>query len=375
VTENLPMVEMARQRVVFLLPALDLSGAERMALRIASGLDQRRFEPIVVGFIRGTGLLEPHLQQAGLPHLALATHKVPRAFLPLLFVKWCVKARPDVLLTFMYHANMVGRFARLVRAVPALVCSERIVGFHSPSRIRLNRLTARLADAITTNSRIGQRFWAEQLRLPLDSIRVVYNGVDLDEFSPRTVCGDVPKIGVLAQLQERNGHRWFIDVLERLHREHPSPWLCLVAGIGPEERKIRDWVRERGLQSRVNFVGHCADAPDFLRTLHVTVHPALASGMPNAVIESMAAGVPAIATSVGGTPEVIEHAVSGYLVEPGDVDTTVRYLRLLLTDHDRRRNVGLAARERIVKDFSVQAAVRETERIISQVTSKHIQRV
>jgi glycosyltransferase involved in cell wall biosynthesis len=361
--------EKTRLRVAFLIPALDLSGAERMVLRIAAGLDPERFEPVVVGFVRGTGFLEPHLTKAAIRHAVMARPATPRVALPIACLAWLRRNRPEVLLTFMFHANMVGRLARSVGLVPALVCSERVVGFHSRARVALNRWTAGVADVITTNSTAGQRFWANSLGLDPGSIQVIYNGVDADEFSPAAINPEEPRIGVLAQLQDRNGHLWLLEAMQVLDRALPIPWTCELAGIGPAEPAIRAQIEARRLQHRVRLLGHVQDAPMFLRSLQVTVHPAFVSGMPNAVLESMAAAVPPIATAVGGTPETIEDGRSGFLVRPGDVTRTVDRLTYLLTNRNERLAMGVAARERIIARFSTEAAIRQTEQIISDLTS------
>jgi glycosyltransferase involved in cell wall biosynthesis len=354
--------------VAFLIPALDLSGAERMVVRIAGGLDRRRFEPQVVGFVRGTGLLEPYLKKTGVPFDVVAGRAAPRLTLPFACLAWLRRSRPDVLLTFMFHANMVGRLARILRVVPAVVCSERIVGFHSPSRLALNRWTVRAADVVTTNSIAGRRFWSDRLGIEADSIRVIYNGVNVEEFSPAPAAAVEPRVGVLAQLQERNGHLWLLEALEALAKALPTPWVCDFAGIGPSEYAIRAQIAARGLEDRVRLIGHVEDASGFLRSLQVSVHPAFVSGMPNAVLESMAVGVPPIATAVGGTPELIEEGHSGFLVRPRDVAGTVDRLTYLLTNRNERLAMGVAARQRIVAQFSIDAAVRQTEQIIADLT-------
>jgi glycosyltransferase involved in cell wall biosynthesis len=270
----------------------------------------------------------------------------------------------------MFHANMAGRLAKRLGLVPAVVCSERIVGWESPARIWLNRMTVRSADAITTNSFAGARFWSERLRIPVQAIHVIYNGVDLQEFVPPVQPAHTPTIAVLAQLHRRNGHDWLIDALKQLHRTVAAPWNCVFAGIGPEESRLRAAVSNAGLDNRVRFAGHCADAPQFYQSAAIAVHPALVSGMPNAVIEAMASGLPVVATAVGGTPEVVEHRRTGFLVEPGDARTTAEYLAWLVTNPEARAEMGHAGRRRAEEQFSIDIAVAHTERVLTDLAAR-----
>ena len=357
-------------RIAFLIPALDISGAERMVVRLASGLDARGFDSVVAAFVSGTRLLEPHLRGAGVRFCAIGDTRDSRVSLFYSLAKWLRRERPHILLTFMFHANMAGRLAKRLGLVPAVVCSERIVGWESPARIWLNRMTVRSADAITTNSFAGARFWSERLRIPVQAIHVIYNGVDLQEFVPPVQPAHTPTIAVLAQLHRRNGHDWLIDALKQLHRTVAAPWNCVFAGIGPEESRLRAAVSNAGLDNRVRFAGHCADAPQFYQSAAIAVHPALVSGMPNAVIEAMASGLPVVATAVGGTPEVVEHRRTGFLVEPGDARTTAEYLAWLVTNPEARAEMGHAGRRRAEEQFSIDIAVAHTERVLTDLAAR-----
>src|SRR5262249_9561402 len=224
----------------------------------------------------------------------------------------------------------------------------------------------------TSNSQAGRAFWSNQLGVGADQIRVFYNGVDVEEFRPPVEAIEVPRIGVLARLHVANGHEWLIDALGRLDTLVSQPWRCIFAGIGPENARLRTLVSRRRLEHRIEFAGHCSDPPAFLRSLQIAVHPSFVSGMPNAVLEAMATAVPVVATAVGGTPEVIQDKLSGFLVQPRDVMQTADYLALLLTRGDLRVQLGKSARQRVVTTFSVQAMVRTAEDLIDDLVSARL---
>ena len=352
------------RRVVFLIPLLEVAGAERQVLRTAAALDRSRFAPTVTAVARGNGTLGPELAAAGVPAVVLDEGKRPRLRQLFRLVRWLRRHPPDVLLTYMFHANLAGRLLRRCGIVPLLVGSERTMAWDSRGRLLVNRWTVAWTDAVTVNSEASRRRWAADLRLSECRIPVIYNGIDATSYSPGQPSSP-PLIGVLAKLRHPyNGHDWLLDALARLAELVPRPWTCLFAGTGSGEAVLRARVADLGLGDRVRFLGHVADPPAFLGALTLSVHPARYSGMPNAVLEAMACGLPVVATAVGGTPEAIEHGATGWLVEPEDAEGTAALLADLLDRPDVRRAVGERARARVLERFSVDRMVRGTEAVL-----------
>jgi glycosyltransferase involved in cell wall biosynthesis len=223
-----------RARIVFLLPSFDIGGAERVVLRTAAGLDPARYDPFVVAFVEGGGRLRSELTAARIGHHALKTGTGASPALLWRLLRWLRKHPCDVLMTYMFHANVAGRLVRRLAHVPALVCSERGLWEETPLRVALNRLTASLATVITTNSQQGVCVWARRLKLPTSEIRLIYNGIDpaLFQVTTGTSSGEVI-IGNLARLHPFKGHETLIDALVQLDARRDLPaWRCVVAGRG-----------------------------------------------------------------------------------------------------------------------------------------------
>jgi glycosyltransferase involved in cell wall biosynthesis len=358
--------------VVFVLPTFDIGGAERAAARTAARLDRNRFEPRVLAFVRGTGRLIPELEAGGVPARWLAPDRRPAPMLLARFFRAVREEAPDVLMTYMFHANQAGRLARRLGLVRAVVSSERVVGWESRIRIALNRATAGWADALTTNSREGREFWARRLGVPAERIVVVCNGVDTRAF-PRASRerSDTIRLGVLARLHRANGHETLLSALSILAARRAG-WRCVLAGDGPEERRLRTLAASGGLASLVEFAGHSSDAPRFLATLDIYVHPCLVSGMPNAVLEAMATGLPVVATAVGGTPEAVVDGETGLLVPPRDPEALAAALERLIADEPLRRRMGAAGRARVEAHFSVERMVADTEALLERVLARAV---
>jgi glycosyltransferase involved in cell wall biosynthesis len=279
-----------------------------------------------------------------------------------------------VLMTFMFHANLAGRLLRAVGAIPAVVCSERAVWREPTWRLALNRLTAPLADVITTNSREGIRVWARRLGRAESSIRLIYNGVNVERppvFSRPANSPDAEVIvGNAARLHPLKGQAFLLDALALLvRRDGVPPWRCLLAGDGPDLQLLKDQCARHGLKSRVSFIGHVNALEQLLDRLDLFVNPSSTEGMPNAVLEAMAYGLPVVATNVGGSAEAVEDGVTGLLVEYGQPEALCEALARLVSDAPRRLAMGQAGRARVERLFSVDTMVRETERLLDDVMS------
>jgi glycosyltransferase involved in cell wall biosynthesis len=359
-----------RARIVFLLPTLDIGGAERQVLRAAAGLDARRFDPLVLAFQTGSGRLARELEAAGVTAVDLGLESRRSAIAAGWRLTRWLRAHPcDVLMAYMFHANLAARLVRPFARVPRLVCSERVVGWESPLRVAVNRATCRLADAITTNSAAGVRFWANKLGLPESRVHLIYNGVDVALFSPRddrTARQPGPVvIGNLARLHRKNGHETLLDALEALAAKPDLPsWRCVIAGEGPEAQALAESITRRGLDARVELAGHVGDPAVFLRSLDLYVQSSTAEGLPNAALEAMATGLPVVATAVGGTPEVVEEGKTGWLVPAGDAGSLAGQIAALLRAPAERGAMGQAGRQRVEQRFSVPRMIADTERLL-----------
>lgn len=337
-----------------------------MVLRTAAGLDRARFDPLVVALNRGGGRLARELEAARIPVHDLGVSRLLAPMAVWRLRQWLRQRPCAVLMTFMFHANLVGRLARAVGVVPIVVCSERTVWREPYWRLAVNRATAPLADVITTNSREGVRVWARRLGRAESSIVLIYNGVDTDRIPMQIREGRAGvTIGNVARLHHLKGQALLLEALARLARRTDlPPWRCLLAGDGPDLARLEALCAERALGERVSFVGHIDTPESFVPTLDLFVNPSSTEGMPNAVLEAMASGLAIVATNVGGTAEAVEDGVTGLLVAFGDPEALCEALASVMIDAPRRAALGRAGRLRVERMFSVASMVAETERLL-----------
>lgn len=187
---------------------------------------------------------------------------------------------------------------------------------------------------------------------PEGGIDVVPNGVDLERFrpsDPRTAseCG-ARTILVVAQLIERKGIQHLIDALALCPPGTRARWKLRLCGTGPYEGELRRRARVAGLSEKVEFAGLVphADLPSSYRDADLFVLPTLQEGLPLAMLEAMASGLPVVASGVGGIPTVIDNGRDGLLVPPGDVRGLADAMQRILSSDAEAARLGAAARAR-----------------------------
>ncbi|MCS6861161.1 MAG: glycosyltransferase, partial [Abditibacteriales bacterium] len=217
--------------------------------------------------------------------------------------------------------------------------------------------------------------------IPPERITVIYNGVDLDRFETcarrRVGVGDhdasgegecrpsLPEssttasratfhVGCVGTLRPVKGHRYLIEAIAAVREKVPHVHLSLV-GDGPARGELDDLRQRLGLNGCVSLLGMRDDVDALLKQFDVFVLPSLSEGISNALLEAMAAGLPVVATDVGGNPEVVQHGVTGLLVPPQDSRALAEALWQLLTDADGRCAMGRKGRERVETYFSLSA--------------------
>lgn len=359
-----------RARVLFLLPILDVGGAERVVLRTAARLSPR-FSPAVAAFSRGSGRLEDELKAAGVPVVHLSSRR--RSYRTLASLWWLLRrSRPDVLFTMMFHSNIAGRIVGRMTGVPVIINSERIVGYESRVRVFLNRLTVGLADAVTTNSRAGVESWSAALGLQPSDVYLIHNGIDTGELRPEQRSPGRPVVfGNLARLHPKNGQDTLLHALSQVVEHAPGlEWRCRIGGEGPERDRLERLARDLSLERRVEFAGYQRQPAPFLHSLDVYVQSSAAEGLSNSILEAMACGLPVVATKVGGTAEAVVPDETGSLVAPGCPRDLAAALVGLAGDPARRTRFGQAGRRRVEQLFSLDTMVEQTEQLLDRLLAR-----
>jgi glycosyltransferase involved in cell wall biosynthesis len=347
-------------RLVFLLEDLEYGGTQRQALELARRLDQSRFK-VELWVLRKGDDLAPVARDYGLPvtYLSRSGWVGPESLLHLGKLLWTNP--PDLLMLLTVIPNIWGRLWGRLARVPAIVGNCR--GGAAPWR-QHERFLWPAADHILCNSQIIKDFLVSRYGLPPARLTVVPNGVDTDFFRPGANGRreGPPVLLSVARLVPDKDHDTMLAAFGRLSQRHPDAELWLV-GNGPRRGILAQKVRDLGLTGRVKFLPVAQDIRHLYRQSDVFVLSSVEEALPNVILEAMAAGLPVVATRVGGLPEAVVPEDTGLLVSPRDVDGLAAALGSLLDDPEARRDLGRRGRQRAVAQFSFGAMVSRHEEV------------
>lgn len=217
------------------------------------------------------------------------------------------------------------------------------------------------------------RFLAEKKHVPANKIETIHNGIDIRKIAVsddrrhaiRHAIGAKDSDCVLvtvARFHKGKGHRVLLEAMRELGVQHPQAKLVLL-GEGEEQADMRSLCKNLGITEKVRFAGFQPNVGEWLSAADVNVLPTFYEGFPLTILEAMAAGLPTVASNVGGIPEAIEDRVSGLLVPAGDPQTLAATISSLISNAEARLRMGTAARERVSQLFTFERQVQVTENL------------
>lgn len=364
-------------KIVTMIDNLTAGGAELMARTIALGLDPARFERLIVVTRLGVVWDPEHLAQEGVRVIELPRQHRSAVWAWPGFVSFLRRERVDILHAHKHGSNVNAVVWGRLAGVPVIVAHEHTWSFEGqPLRRLLDReLVGRLADAVLAVSEEDRRRMIEIVGVDATKIRLTPIAAWSYELRARQtrrrdvraelgISAETPVIGTVAVLRRQKALEVLLEASALLRVRVPE-LRVLIAGTGTEETRLRALANRLGLDETVTFLGRWSpgEVPDFLEQLDVAVNCSDWEGTPGNVLEAMAAGVPVVATRVGGTPALIEHDVHGLLVPPRDPVALADATRELLSDPGRRMRMGVEARRRHSEHYSGAALVACMEEI------------
>jgi glycosyltransferase involved in cell wall biosynthesis len=363
---------MAKIRLALCITDLDIGGAERCLTEIAVRLDRNRFEPVVYCLgprpLRAEASCVPALEAAsieihcldarGIWQFPIVAHRLKRLL---------AAQNPQVLQTFMFHANILGRIAARRAGVKAVASgirvAERFAGWH----IRLDRLTQRWVDRYVCVSQAVAEFTRDRLGLPPKKLVVIPNGIDLAKYPARpadlTALGIAPRrriITFVGRLEQQKSVDWLIATAPEWLAKLPDCELLLV-GDGPMRASLEATGKALGIADRVHFAGWLPDVAEVLAASDLLVLPSAWEGMPNVVLEAMASGLAVVATDVEGVRELLGPNVANQTIWHGDTRALVDAITAFMLDPALSKAVGMANRRRAEESFGIAGMVRAYE--------------
>jgi glycosyltransferase involved in cell wall biosynthesis len=365
-------------KILLLSTSMGMGGADQQLLSAALGLRDRGHEVRIVS-LTPLGEMGARARAAGLPTESLEMRRGfadPRGLTRL--VRLVRAWRPTVLHSHMLHANLMARACRLFAPVPAVVST--IHNIYEGGRLRMlgYRLSNRLVDHVTIISQAAADRFIRDRIVPATLLEVVPNGVDTERYRavpPGTRERLRQSLGLgtefvwlaVGRFEEAKDYPNMLRAFARVRAEHPAAVLLLV-GRGSLQAETHALAASLGLDGRVRFVGTREDVPEFMTVADGYVMSSAWEGMPMVLLEAAAAGLPIVATGVGGNPEVVRDGTTGYLVPPADDQALgAAMLRLMALPEGERRAMGARGRDEVRRHYGLARVVDRYEAVYREV--------
>ncbi|MHC4405661.1 MAG: glycosyltransferase [Planctomycetota bacterium] len=360
---------MAKLRVALCITDLDIGGAERCLVELATRLDRDRIEPVVYCLKplpeSDEASCVPALRAAEVDVHCLNARRawqMPRVVRGL--KQRLLRQKPDVVQTFLFHANMAGRIASRRAGVPRVVSGIRVAERQHRWHLWTDRLTSNLVDRYVCVSEAVARFSTERGKLPAEKVVIIPNGIDVRSY-PAAQATDLTAYGVPAgqraityvgRLDPQKGVPWLMETARQWLPQLPDCDLLVVGG-GRDRPKLERFCRRNGLSDRVHFAGWRPNVPEILAASSLLVLPSVWEGMPNVVLQAMASRLPVLATDVEGVRELLGADDDAQIAPYGDSTAFSERLTTLMADARLASRLGQENRERVEGTFTIERMV------------------
>ncbi len=361
-------------RIAFVITELDVGGAERCLVNLATGIDRTRFTPIVCSLAPrpadGQDSLVRQLEEASVPVHFLNLRSSASFLAGLRTLKRFFREHEiEVVQSFLFHANVLGALAAKSAGVSRIVSGIRVAD-PSSWRKMVERFALRRVDKIVCVSQSVADFVATKAGFARAKLRVIPNGIDLtpvqaDTTRIRTELGIADGRRILlgvGRLHRQKGFDWLLELAPELFKRLPDHDL-VIAGDGPERKSLGELASRLGVQDRIHLVGWRPDVPRLMQAADIFLLPSRWEGMPNALIEAMGVGLPVVATSVEGVNEVLGPLAARQAVPSGDAAGFIDAVCRIAADSVYHAELGSENRKRIQAEFSLPAMIAKYEEL------------
>jgi glycosyltransferase involved in cell wall biosynthesis len=381
-SETRSRAAVAPVRLLKFLAYLAIGGTERQILNIKAGIDPSRFQVHLGCF--GYFKDQVAMDLSGSP---LEIYPIKKLYgikamqQALRLSAYLRRQRIDIVHAYNFYANVFAVPAARLAGVPVVLASNRDTGQYWTARQRrVNKLVCRMAHGVVVNAEAIKKGLIEE-GYPPERIIVIHNGIICPSLKTAAakkaikrklnVPVEAPLIGVVARLDRLKGIEYFVEAAKAVLSRVPDARF-LIVGDTSVYAAYRDELKQRvtrlGLDDRLRFTGFRLDIPDVLSALTVSVLPSIAGeGLSNSLLESMAAGVPVVATNIGGNPEVVVDGETGLLVAPKDAAALASALCRILETPRLAEAMGQAGRQRVLDHFSNERMIERTQQIYDEL--------
>lgn len=372
-------------KVMHVITTLGPAGAETMLCRTVSGMDASRFENEIVSLTVTLDLAE-RMEGIGVPVRTLGMKKsVPNPLLVMRLARWIREARPDVVHTWMYHANLIGALAaRLAGNVPVVwaihhnsldprVDKRRTLAVNRACGFLSRRFPARIVCCSEASLHLHK-----QLGYAADKMEVIPNGFDLEQIKPDPAArvslreelgipAEALLIGMAARFHPHKDHGNFVQAAARILEQRPEVHFLLCGlDVTWGNAQLERWIEAAGIRAHCHLLGPRQDMPRLFAGIDIATTASRSEAFPVVIGEAMACGTPCVVTDVGDSAMIVGR--TGIVVTPEDpVALAEGWRRLIDAGPEVRRRLGMAARRRVRRHFALPMIVERYQKIYTEL--------
>ena len=352
----------APPRIAYVITDLDVGGVPLHLRRLAIEMRSRGFEITVVS-LATPGPVGNLLRDEGLDVRSCeARNRWDVRVLPRLAAV-LRDINPDVVHSFLFHANVATRWAAARIGYPSnrVLCEIQTVEIERPWHLWVDRCTHEACRYTIGNSPSVIEHLHQRAAIPRERLRLIRGGIDTEPLN-RAQPVDRSTLGLtsydkmilwVGRLDPVKGLTYLLDAFAQLD-QRPRAHLCL-AGDGPLRERLERHANHLALHDRIHWLGPRHDVPGLLKTCDVFAFPSRTEGLPNALLEAMAAACPIVTTDVPGCRDLIRHKDTGLLVPYGDTHALATAIRLLCVDRSREKQWGQRTAHSAAKEWRIDA--------------------
>jgi glycosyltransferase involved in cell wall biosynthesis len=360
-------------RIFFLSTSMGMGGADQQILLLARAMRARGHEVRIVA-LAPLGPMGLEAQREGIPTASLDLQRSFQDLPHVIRLARMIRAwRPDVLHSHMVHANLLARALRPIVRVPTLISTIHSISDGGRFRMAAYRLTSFLVDRVTIISRLAAERYVQIGAVPASQIQVVPNAVDTEQFRPLPATraalrrelglGDEFVWLAVGRFEEPKAYPTMIGAFARLAVGR-LPSRLLLVGQGSLRNVLEGLIRTEKLAARVQFLGVRRDVPELMGAADGYVLSSVREGMPVVLLEAAAAGLPIVATRVGGVAEVTEDGATGLLVPPANPAALAEAMqRIEALDPEARRAMGARGRALVEERYGTERVMEMWDRL------------
>ncbi len=376
-----------KPNVLFIIDSFEQGGSERQALQLLTQLHNDGQCRLHLACLQGHGSLRTEAERLGLGEI----NEYPlNSFYDLNFfkqlrryVRYLKENQIDVVHTHCFYTNVFGMAGAFLAGTPVRLTSKgETNGFRTPMQKRAERMSFLMADRVIANCLVVRDLLISEGVNPKRIIQH-YNGLDLERMKVRDDLTreqararfGLPETGkrfvtIVANLRNPvKDHPMFLRAAALVHAEVPDAAFVL-AGEGEFISTLRELAGDLGIADDVHFIGRCDDVPILLFGSHVGALSSKAEGFANAILEYMAAGLPVVATDVGGVREAIIDGETGYVVPSGDAEQMAARIIQVLRDDELAKSMGIRNKASVGEKFSSERHLQNTLELYDELLSR-----